>query len=324
MDHTTRRTITIVGAQAAVWLVWGSTYLALRFALEGFPPFLLNGIRFLVAGGGMYAVLRLRGRAAPTRRQWWSMTRVAALLLVGGVGLVTIAEDLGVGSGVAATAVAAMPLWIALTSGLFGSWPNRMEWIGLVVGFGGVVTLAQEGDFRATTVGMLLVIVAPVLWSFGSIWGKRLDMPSPLMATAGQLAVGGVIMLVVGPLLGERITDPPNTTSLLALLYLTVFGSVVAYSAYVYLLGEVRPAMATSYAYVNPVVAVVLGITLGSEVVTGPIFIAMPLILAGVALVTLGQRVSPFWRRYGAYKPRIYAKSVGSVQAEGAGDGEPG
>lgn len=289
MTGVSRRTMLVVLAQAAVWIIWGSTYLGLRFGLEGFPPFLLNGIRFVLAGGGMYLFLRLRGRPAPSRVQWWNMARVGALLLVGGVGLVTVAEDLGVGSGVAATAVAAMPLWVALISGLYGSWPVRLEWIGLLVGFAGVITLAQEGDFQATPLGMVLVLIAPIFWSFGSMWGRRLDMPGPFMATAGQLFVGGVVMLVLGPVRGERITEAPNLTSVLALAYLAVLGSVVAYSAYIYLLREVRPAMATSYAYVNPVVAVVLGVTLGSEVVTGPIFVAMPLILAGVALVTLAQ-----------------------------------
>lgn len=294
MQGVLSRTVRIVLAQAAVWIIWGSTYLALRFALEGFPPFLLNGIRFVFAGGAMYLFLSMQGRPAPTRTQWWNMARVGALLLVGGVGLVTIAEDLGVGSGVAATAIAAMPLWIALISGLYGSWPSRLEWLGLIIGFAGVITLAQEGDFRATTMGMILVIVSPVFWSFGSMWSRRLDMPPAFMATAGQLFAGGVILLILGPIRGERITEMPNRTSWLALIYLAVFGSIVAYSAYIFLLREVRPAMATSYAYVNPIVAVILGITLGAEVVTGPVFIAMPLILAGVALVTLAQhRLGP-------------------------------
>ena len=138
---------TLVLALLAVYLIWGSTYLALRFGLEGFPPFILNGIRFLVAGAAMYAVLRFRGSDAPTRRQWWNAARVATLMLAGGVGLVTIAEDLGVGSGIAATAVAIIPVWAALTSGLFGAWPRPLEWLGLATGLAGVIVLAQEGDF---------------------------------------------------------------------------------------------------------------------------------------------------------------------------------
>jgi drug/metabolite transporter (DMT)-like permease len=281
---------TIILALLAVYIIWGSTYLALRFGLESFPPFILNGIRFLLAGAVLFVVLRWRGMAAPTRRQWWSAVRIAALLLVGGVGLVTVAEDLGVGSGIAATAVAIIPVWAAITSGLFGSWPNRLEWLGLGVGLAGVLVLAQEGDFQASALGMALVIISPMLWAFGSVWGPRLDLPRPAMATAAELLAGGAMLMVLGPLLGERIEGPPTVGALLALLYLTVLGSIVAYSAYVYLLGHTRPALATSYAYVNPAVAVLLAMTLGAEVVTGPVFVALPLILAGVAIVAVAQR----------------------------------
>lgn len=287
-----RTRTTIVLALLAVYLVWGSTYLALRFGLEGFPPFILNGLRFLVAGGAMYLVLRSRGAVRPTRDQWWNATRIGVLLLVGGVGLVTVAEDQGVGSGVAATAVAVMPLWAALISGLFGRWPVQREWVGLIVGFVGVLVLAQEGDFRTNALGMILVIIAPLLWAFGSVWGSRLELPAPLMATAAQLLAGGVVLMVLGPLRGERLTEMPPVGAWLALLYLIVMGSIVAYTAYVYLLRTVRPALATSYAYVNPAVAIIVGITLGNETITGPTWIALPLILVGVGLVVTARERS--------------------------------
>lgn len=283
-------TLVVGGALAAVYLIWGSTYLAIKFGLEGFPPFLLSGFRFLVAGALMYAVLRLRGIPAPTLRHWWNGTRVGLLMLVGGVGLVTLAEDAGVGSGVVATAVAVIPLWAALVSGFFGSWPARLEWAGLVVGFGGVIVLAQEGDFGSNPVGMALVVIAPILWAIGSVWGLHLELPRPAMATAIQLLAAGLAMVVLGPLRGERISEIPSAGAWFSLGYLILFGSIVGYTAYVYLLRTVRPALATSYAYVNPIVAVVLGVTLGSEVLTGPALIALPLILAGVGLVLMGAR----------------------------------
>lgn len=283
---------TIALALVAVYLVWGSTYLALKLGLEGFPPFILNGLRFLVAGAAMYLVLRGRSVAGPTREQWWNATRIGILLLVGGVALVTMAEDQGVGSGVAATAVAVMPLWAALTSGVFGQWPVRREWIGLLVGFAGVLVLAQEGDLRTNALGLVLVIIAPMLWAFGSVWGSRLELPAPLMATAAQLLAGGGVLMVLGPLRGERLTDMPPTGAWLSLLYLIVMGSIVAYTAYIYLLRTVRPALATSYAYVNPAVAIVVGITLGNEAIAGPAWIALPLILVGVALVVTARERS--------------------------------
>jgi drug/metabolite transporter (DMT)-like permease len=280
----------VIASLLAVYFIWGSTYLGLRFGLEGFPPFLLNGFRFLIAGGILYPILRSKGRAAATRRQWWNAARMGVILLVGGVGLVTIAEDLGVGSGVAATAVAVIPVWIALISGLFGDWPHRREWIGLAVGLAGVLVLAQEGDFQASPMGMAMILVSPIIWAYGSIWGTRLDLPDSLMTAAIQLLSAGAAMTVIGPLMGERITAPPPTVAWVALLYLAIMGSLVAYTAYIYLLKTVRPALSTSYAYVNPVVAVALGISLGRETITGPVFLALPLILTGVALVATSQR----------------------------------
>jgi len=279
----------VVGALLAVYFIWGSTYLALRFGLEGFPPFLLNGLRFLVAGGILFLILKVRGRATATRRQWWNAARMGLVLLVGGVGLVTIAEDVGVGSGVAATAVAVIPVWIALISGLFGDWPQRREWVGLAIGLAGVLILAQEGDFRASPLGVALLVISPIIWAYGSIWGTRLDLPESSMTTAIELIAAGLVMTVVGPLFGERVTEPPPTEAWVALAYLAIMGSLVAFTAYIYLLKTVRPALSTSYAYVNPVVAVALGVTLGQEVITGPVFLALPLILVSVALVASGK-----------------------------------
>ncbi|MFV1999631.1 MAG: drug/metabolite exporter YedA [Acidimicrobiia bacterium] len=302
MHPARKRLVFIVASLVAVYFVWGSTYLALVFGLEGFPPFILNGIRFLVAGVLVFGYGLSKGIELPTRTEWWNAGRIGFLLLVGGVGLVTIAEDVGVGSGLAATAVAVMPLWAAVISGFFGSWPRRMEWFGLSVGFAGVVILAAEGDFQATRTGAMLMIIAPVLWAFGSVWGKRLRLPSATMTAAAQLLAAGVVLLVLGPLRGERIDGTPGAGAWLALGYLIVFGSIVGYTAYVYLLKEVRPALATSYAYVNPVVAVVLGISLGGEILTGPAYVALPLILSGVALVTLGSRNLPAAKRHGGLK----------------------
>lgn len=283
-------TALVVAALAAVYFIWGSTYLALRFALEGFPPFLLNGVRFLVAGSVMYAIAAMRGARTPSRREAWNAARMGALLFVGGVGMVTLALQDGVGSGVAAVAAAAIPVWSALIGGLFGQWPGRREWLGLLVGLAGVVILLQEGDFRASTAGMALVVVGPMLWSLGSVWGTRQAMPSGLMAPAVQLLSGGAALLLVGLLVGERITTRPEIGAWLALAYLTAMGSIVAYTAYVHLLRSVRPALATSYAYVNPLVAVTLGLTLGAEIITGPIFVALPLVLIGVALIAAQER----------------------------------
>lgn len=273
----------------AVYVIWGSTYLALRYLVEEFPPFIGNGIRFVVAGGALFLFLRWRGSPAPSGREWFSAAQIGALLMMGGVGLVALAEARGVGSGLAATAVAAMPLWAALWSGLFGRWPNRREWLGLAIGLTGVVILSQEGDFAGNALGITLMVVAPISWAFGSVWSQRISLPPGPMATAMEMTTGGGLLLVVGVARGERFDAVPDMGGWLALLYLTTLGSIVAFSAYMYLLNTVRPALATSYAYVNPVVAVLLGVTLGSEVLSGQAVIALPLILGGVALVAISK-----------------------------------
>jgi len=282
--------VLIVAALLAVYLIWGSTYLGLRFGLRGFPPFLLNGLRFVLAGGIMYVVLRARGATPPTPVQWKNVTGMGVFLLVGGAGLVVLAEDFGVGSGIVATAIAVMPLWAALFGWLYGLRPRRLEWLGLVVGFLGAALLAREGDFQAAPAGLVLMIIAPMSWAFGSVWGSRRDLPDGPIGSAGQLLAGGAVLVALGLVRGERITTMPGAVPWVAFAYLVVFGSIVAYSAYVFLLGEVRPALATSYAYVNPVVAVLLGVTIGGEILTGPAFVALPLVIAGVALVGAGQR----------------------------------
>jgi drug/metabolite transporter (DMT)-like permease len=272
-----------------VYVIWGSTYLALRYLVEEFPPFIGNGIRFVVAGLAMFWYLRHRGDPAPSGREWWSAAQIGAFLMMGGVGLVALAEARGVGSGLAATAVAAMPLWAALWSGLFGRWPTRLEWLGLAIGLTGVIILSQEGDFSGNALGITLMIIAPISWAFGSVWSQRITLPSGAMATALEMTTGGFILLAVGFVRGERFDGFPALDGWLALVYLITLGSIVAFSAYMYLLNTVRPALATSYAYVNPVVAVFLGVTLGSEVLSGQALIALPLILGGVALVAVAK-----------------------------------
>jgi drug/metabolite transporter (DMT)-like permease len=214
-------------------------------------------------------------------------------MLVGGVGLVTVAEANGVGSGLAATAVAVMPIWAALWSGVFGRWPTPLEWSGMVLGLVGVIVLAGEGDFTGNPLGMALMIIAPISWAFGSIIGGRTPQAPGSMAVASYMAAGGVLLLVLGITRGERFDGAPDASGWMALLYLTFLGSIVTLTAYTYLLNHVRPALATSYAYVNPVVAVVLGVTLGSEVLSGEALIALPLILGGVGLVAAGRTRRP-------------------------------
>jgi len=270
-----------------VYLIWGSTYLAIRFALADYPPFVMGAIRFFIAGVLMFAVLRWRGIAAPTRAQWFNCAVTGTLLLGFGNGLVCYAEQT-VASGLAAVAVASMPLFAAVSAGFYRQWPTRVETLGLLVGFGGVVLLNFGGDLRGSPLGALALIVAAATWAFGSVWSRRRDMPHPAMSTAAQMLCGSVVLGVFALLTQERIVAV-HLESTLALAYLFVAGSILGFSAYIYLLHHVRPALATSYAYVNPPVAVLIGVVLGGESVRLLDLIGMAVILTGVAAITLAK-----------------------------------
>jgi drug/metabolite transporter (DMT)-like permease len=276
-------------ALAAVYLIWGSTYLAIRFALEGgFPPFLLGGIRFALAGAVLYGVLRLRGMAPPTRAQWGNAAVMGVLLLLLGNGMVNLAEQ-SVSSGMAAVAVASAPLWMGIFAAMRGDRPTRLEWVGLAIGFLGVLWLNAGSSLTASPKGLVALLVASVAWSFGSIWSRGRDQASPFMNAAAQMLCGGVAMLVVGLALGERIHALPTPSALGAFAYLVVFGSWIGFSAYVWLLGNVRPALAGSYAYVNPAIAVMLGAALAGERFGVGELVAMGVILLGVVAITLAK-----------------------------------
>ncbi|MBJ6978925.1 drug/metabolite exporter YedA [Luteimonas sp. MC1782] len=277
----------VVLALGAVYVVWGSTYLGIRFALEGgWPPLLMAGCRFLAAGGLLYALLRLRGVPAPTRAQWRDLWVMGLLLLGLGNGMVCIAQQT-VSSGLAAVAVASCPLWIGLFAALRGERPSRLEVVGLAIGFAGVAWLNAGSSLTASPQGLIALLVAPLAWAFGSVWSRGRALPSPFMAAAAQMLCGGVLLTVAGWLLGERITAMPTPRGWLAVSYLAVFGSIVAFSAYAWLLQNVRASLLGSYAYVNPVIAVLLGTLLAGERFGAHDIGAMAVILAGVVAITV-------------------------------------
>jgi drug/metabolite transporter (DMT)-like permease len=276
-------------AMLALYVIWGSTYLGIRYALESYPPFLLAGIRFLGAGVALYGFLRWRGVAAPTPGQWRNAAFTGLLLLGFGNGLVCFAEQ-RVSSGIAAVAIASMPLFAALFAGLYGRWSSRRESIGLLIGFAGVIVLNLGSSLSGSRIGAIALLTAAMCWAFGSAWSRRQDMPRGPMNTAAQMLCASVGLLLVGFAGGEHLPAHPGLRATLALVYLAVFGSIVAFSAYLYVLKHARPALATSYAYVNPPVAVLFGVLLVGEHV-GPYDLAgMAIILLGVAVITLTRR----------------------------------
>lgn len=279
----------IIMALIAVYLAWSSTYIAIKFALEGLPPLFMMGIRFFIVGIGLYVYLRWKKYPAPTRKEWlWSFI-ISVFLLLGGSAGVAWAEQ-WVDSGLAALVIATTPLWTVIFASIGKHRATKIEWLGLIVGFGGIVLLNFSGNLRISPPAAFALVLAAMSWAFGSAWSSRVPLPKGLMAGAAEMITGGALVIAVGFLMGERVTEIPPLRSVLAVVYLGIVGSLVGFTAYMYLLVRVRPALATSYAYVNPVLALLLGVWLGGERVGMIEIAAMAVILAGVALVVLGQR----------------------------------
>jgi drug/metabolite transporter (DMT)-like permease len=277
--------LAVAAALAAVYLVWGSTYLAIAIGVQGYPPFAMGAIRMLAAGALFYAVLRWRGVASPTLRQWRNLWAMGVFMVLFANGLVNLAQT-EVSSGLAAIAVASMPLFVAVFSTLKGRRLGAMEWAGIALGLAGVALLNAGSELAGSPLGMVCLVVAPLSWAWGSVWSRDQDLPSPFMSAAGQMLAGGVLMALASLVLGERFAGVPPLDSTLALVYLALFGSIVGFTAYVWLLHHVRPALATSYAYVNPAIAVLLGTVVLHERFDADTWLAMGVILASVVLVT--------------------------------------
>jgi drug/metabolite transporter (DMT)-like permease len=267
-----------------VYVVWGSTYLVMRFAVEGLPPLLMGGVRFVIAGTILVSVLRLRGDPLPTMKQWLWSAPVGGLFFLFGNGLVAIAE-LKISSGIAAVVCATMPLWAAAMGPLFGERTTSREWIAMVLGMAGVIILSTGAELRADLTSTLVLMIAPIAWALGSLLARRLPLPKGLMSAAAQMVTGGLILLVVALVHGERFPPNPPFKAVASVVYLIVFGSLVAFSAYNYLLRNSRPAVAMSYSYVNPAIAVLLGAALGAEELHGNTLIATALIVAATVVM---------------------------------------
>ncbi|CAN5844394.1 drug/metabolite exporter YedA [soil metagenome] len=288
----------VLVAFALIYVIWGSTYLAIFFAVETLPPFLMAGVRFLVAGALMYAWVRLDGRTSPPERvHWRGAAVVGAFLLFGGNGGVVWAEQ-RVPSGLAALLVATVPLWMVLLEWAGGGRrPRLMVMVGITIGFLGLGILIGPSELlggRAVDLtGATVLVLASFSWAIGSVVSRKVSMPaSPLLGTAMQMLCGGALLLLLGTTTGEwaRLDlEGVSPRSWWALIYLIVFGSLVGFTAYVWLLRNVEIAKVATYAYVNPIVAVLLGWGLAGEQLSIRIGIAAVIIVTGVAFITSGR-----------------------------------
>src|SRR5213594_3197303 len=285
----------IAMAFLSIYTIWGSTYLAIRFAIETFPPFLMAAIRFLIAGGLLYAWMRLRGAPRPTRANWKAATIVGGLLLLGGNGGVTKAEQV-IPSSLAAVLITTVPIWMALLELLRKDRivPTLHVVIGLVLGFGGVILLVGPGDLSGS--GGLnplwagVLILAALSWAIGSVYSRNAPLPTtPLLGSGMEMLAGGALLLVASLISKEWAGFQPGNVSFLSLvsfIYLIVFGSLVGFSSYVWLLTKTTTARVSTYAYVNPVVAVFLGYFLAAEQLTLRTLLASSVIVIAVVVIT--------------------------------------
>jgi drug/metabolite transporter (DMT)-like permease len=294
--------IRIIIAFAALYLVWGSTYLGIRFAIETIPPFLMAGSRFLLAGMIMFAIAWSQGAWKSSWANWRVSLIVGACLLLAGNGGVTISEQY-IDTGLAALIVAIVPIYIVILGWATGIMPRPapITWLGLVGGFAGVGVLlgpalrfsANGGRHPAT--GMLILLVCSFIWSAGSLYSRTAKhAASPFLTAAQQMLCGGLLLLLTGVMTGEMRRFHPSSVSILSFasfIYLVIIGAVVGYTAYIWLLRHCDPAKVATYAYVNPIVAVLLGAAFAGETVSVRVLVAAALIIGSVAVVITGQQL---------------------------------
>ncbi|EOI5727717.1 drug/metabolite exporter YedA [Cronobacter malonaticus] len=287
------RVLPLLGALFALYIIWGSTYFAIAIGVKSWPPFMMAGVRFLCAGVLLLTYLLATGHKLPARRQMLNAALIGVLLLAIGNGFVTVAEHQHVPSGIAAVMVATVPLFSLIFSRFFGIQTRKLEWLGVAIGLAGIVLLNSGGNLNGNPWGALLILIGSLSWAFGSVYGSRIDLPKGMMAGAIEMLAAGLVLMAASLLTGERMTVMPDLPGFLAVGYLALFGSVIAINAYMYLIRNVSPAVATSYAYVNPVVAVLLGTGFGGESLSEIEWIALGVIIVAVLLVTLGKYLLP-------------------------------
>jgi drug/metabolite transporter (DMT)-like permease len=289
-----RQRLTVILAFAAIYIIWGTTYLGIRVAIDSMPPFLMAGARFLIAGTAVYLFLRLRGQPNPGWSQWRSAFLVGGLLLVGGNGFVTFSEQ-EVPSGIAALIVATLPLWMTLLDWLVfkGKKPGRGIAFGVILGLAGIVLLIGpqllNGAGGVSLASWIIIILAPLLWSFGSLLSRTADMPKHVfMSTAVEMLAGGVLLTIIGLVMGEAGQVAPaefSAKSWAAFFYLVIFGSIIAFTAYIWLLQNVPATQAGTYSYVNPIIAVFLGWLVLDEPLSARMLVAAAVIVVAVMLI---------------------------------------
>jgi drug/metabolite transporter (DMT)-like permease len=285
-SQPTRKLSTLVLAcLLATWVVWGSTYLAIKFALISLPPFVQMGSRFVVAGALLLAWMKWRGAVMPTAIEWRNALVVGTLMLGFGMGGVAYSEQT-VASGLVVSFIAVQPMWQAVLQSVWKVYPTRFEMLGIIVGAVGVTMLVQGQGFGASTSGLFAISIAIICWGLGSVLSQRVT-PLAKGATgfASEMLMGGLVLLAMSAIAGETVQTPLDTKAVIAWFYLVIFGSLIAFNAYMILLEKASPALATSYSFVNPIIALALGVWFANEVITTWEWLSAVVIVLGVVMI---------------------------------------
>lgn len=278
----------------AVYTIWGSTYLAIRFVVDTIPPFFMAGTRFIIAGLALFTLIQFRGAQRPTRMQWRDAFVVGGFLLLGGNGAVAWAEQ-WIPSGLTSLLLATMPLWLVLLNSIhYRKNPGLGISFGILLGFAGVALLVGSmenfGDNNMVIPGTITLIFAALSWASGSLYSRSTKTStSQLQSAALQMITGGLLLFITSLITGEYtnvILSQISLHSFLSWLYLIIFGSLVAFSSYIWLLKQTSPALVSTHAYINPIVAMILGSTLADEVLTTRNILAAIIIIISVAIIT--------------------------------------
>ena len=282
---TTRASPTLLFALFGIWIVWGCMYFFTRIAVQAVSPYLLAGTRFAVAGGLLFVFARVRGEPFPPRKQWAHSGLISLFMIVFGTGSTFFAQRWNTSS-LAAALAATATIWIALLSSLRGKSPKRAEWLGIGIGFVGVLVLNADRLFvtQASLWGPLLGLLGALSWSIGSVLTPVFDLPNGMMRTSAQMLIGGSVLIVLSRVIGESwpVSLPWPVLGAWAVI---VCGGIIGYSSYVYLLSQSRVALATSYAYVNPVIALILGVFVAHETVTRLELLGLLIVIGAVVLI---------------------------------------
>jgi drug/metabolite transporter (DMT)-like permease len=299
LEHSTSSALSplVIACLAATWLVWGSTYLAIKYVLVSFPPFFGMGTRFILAGVVLLLWMRFaRGAAWPTLKEWRNGFIIGSLMCAGGMGGTAFSEQT-VSSGLVVAFIAVCPVMMALANLIWKIYPTRLEAFGIAIGLAGVLMLTQGAGFAASPVGLIAITIACLCWTAGSVLSQRvpaLALAPGAVGFASEMILGGVTLMVLALLNSEYQTFannwPPTPAATAAWLYLVVAGSLIAFNAYMVLLARTSAALAGSYCFVNPIIALVLGIVVAGEVVSGFEWMAAGITLVGVVLVLLGRK----------------------------------